>query len=216
MKIIMLGPPGAGKGTQAESISRKLFIPHISTGDLFRSAIAAGTKLGNTAKEYINSGQLVPDELTMGLVKDRLSQSDCAEGYLLDGIPRTIEQATALDAILEEAGSQLDAAININVPLDLLMDRLTGRRICKCGATYHMLYNPPVKEGICDKCQGVLYQRDDDTEETVKNRLTVYTEQSRPVEDFYQAKGILININGDQPVNMVLAEIGEKLGLDWK
>ncbi len=216
MKLVLLGPPGAGKGTQAETITRKLFVPHISTGDIFRSAIKMETLLGLEAKEYMDKGQLVPDGVTIGIVEDRLSQLDCDEGFLLDGFPRTVNQAEALDKILAAKGAALDAVINIDVPQEMLVERLSGRRVCRCcGVSYHMLYNPPVAEGICDKCGGELYQRMDDAENTVLNRLAVYNSQAAPLIKYYENKGILHNIKGDNPINMVLADIGKSLGLNW-
>lgn len=215
MKIVLLGPPGAGKGTQAEVLQKKLLVPHISTGDMFRAAIKSGTEMGQAAKRYMDEGQLVPDEVTVGIIQDRIAQPDCADGFLLDGFPRTIAQAAALDELLA-AGGGLDAAINISVPLDKLIVRLTGRRMCrKCGAIYHLLYNAPEKEDVCDACGGALYQRDDDKEETVKNRLQVYEQQTAPLIAYYEEKGLLHTVNGDQPINAVLAELGAALGRNW-
>lgn len=215
MKIVLLGPPGAGKGTQAEALVKKLFVPHISTGDMFRAAISNGTPLGMEAKSYMDQGKLVPDAVTVGIIKDRIAQPDCREGFLLDGFPRTIAQAEALDALLQDQGG-LDAVLDINVELDRLIVRLTGRRMCRnCGAIYHLLYNAPQKENVCDVCGGSLYQRDDDKEETVKNRLSVYTEQTAPLIDYYKAKGILHTVNGDQPINAVLIDLGKALGQHW-
>ncbi len=216
MRIVLLGPPGAGKGTQADVLTKKLFVPHISTGDMFRAAMSAGTPMGNEAKEYINKGILVPDEITIGIIKDRISHDDCREGFLLDGFPRTLAQAEALDKLLEDMNTTLDAVINISVPDEQLILRLSGRRMCKsCGNIYHLLYNAPQKEGICDACDGELYQRSDDTEDTVKNRLKVYHEQTAPLIEYYTKKEILLNINGDQPINAVLADMGEALGEKW-
>lgn len=215
MKIVLLGPPGAGKGTQAEALVKKLFVPHISTGDMFRAAISSGTPLGMEAKSYMDQGKLVPDEVTVGIIKDRIAQPDCREGFLLDGFPRTIAQAEALDALLQDQGG-LDAVLDTNVELDRLIVRLTGRRMCRnCGAIYHLLYNAPQKENVCDVCGGPLYQRDDDKEETVKNRLSVYTEQTAPLIDYYKEKGILHTVNGDQPINAVLIDLGKALGQHW-
>ncbi|GAB4269657.1 adenylate kinase [Thermincola ferriacetica] len=208
MKLMIMGPPGAGKGTQAEVLVKELNITHISTGDMFRAAIKEGTEMGKKAKEYMDKGQLVPDEVVVGMVKDRLSQPDCEKGFLLDGFPRTIAQAEALSKTLDEMGIKLDGVINIEVPREKLLARLTGRRVCKsCGASYHVLFNPPEKEGVCNNCGGELYQRSDDNEETVNNRLDVYEEQTQPLIDYYKEKGLLININGDQPIDKVLADI---------
>ncbi|MDD4751984.1 MAG: adenylate kinase [Desulfitobacteriaceae bacterium] len=216
MRIILLGPPGAGKGTQAEVLVKKLSIPHISTGDMFRNAIKEGTELGKKAKGYMDSGQLVPDEVTVGIVQERISQNDCQGGFLLDGFPRTVSQAEALDGILAEMQTGLDAVISIEVPKEKLVTRLTGRRVCrKCGATYHMEFNPPGQDGACDKCSGELYQRSDDTEETVLNRLSVYENQTAPLIEYYSQKGLLKKIDGDKPIDQVLVKIGESLGRNW-
>lgn len=216
MRLILLGPPGAGKGTQAETLVKKLEVPHISTGDMFRKAIKEGTPLGKKAKEYMDAGQLVPDEVTIGIVKERVAQSDCAKGFLLDGFPRTVTQAEALSAILQEMETALDAVISIEVPKEKLVSRLTGRRVCKaCGATYHLVYNPPSKASVCDACGGELYQRSDDTEETVVNRLNVYEDQTAPLIEYYEGKGLLKKIDGDQGIDKVLIDIGKSLGRDW-
>ncbi len=216
MRLVLMGKPGAGKGTQAESIVRKLFIPHISTGDMFRAAIQTETAMGKLAKEYIEKGQLVPDEVTIGIVKDRLSQPDCKEGFLLDGFPRNVAQAQALEEMLKEFGTNLDAVIDINVPDEKLVERLTGRRVCRsCGLSYHMLYNPPATPDVCDKCGGELYQRSDDTEETVRSRLAVYESKTAPLLQYYKEHGLLHVINGDQPINVVLAEVGKALDGNW-
>jgi len=216
MRLVLMGKPGAGKGTQAESIVRKLFVPHISTGDMFRAAIQAETAMGKLAKEYIEKGQLVPDEVTIGIVKDRLSQPDCKEGFLLDGFPRNVAQAQALDEMLKEFGTSLDAVVDINVPDEKLVERLTGRRVCRsCGVSYHMLYNPPATPEVCDKCGGELYQRSDDTEETVRSRLAVYESKTAPLLQYYKERGLLHVINGDQPINVVLAEVGKALDGNW-
>ncbi|MDO5347729.1 MAG: adenylate kinase [Bacillota bacterium] len=213
MKIVFMGPPGAGKGTQAEKIIEKYQIPHISTGDMFRKAIKDQTELGMEAKRYMDQGALVPDHVTIGIVKDRLSESDCKSGFLLDGFPRTVDQAKALDEILTSLDSKIDYVINIDVDLDILKERLTGRRICRsCGATYHMVFNPPAVAGTCDKCGGELYQRKDDNEETVGNRLDVYVSQTKPLLDYYSLAGNLVNINGQQSIDLVFAEIQDVLG----
>ena len=216
MKIVLLGPPGAGKGTQAEILVKKLLVPHISTGDMFRAAISNGTELGKEAKSYMDKGQLVPDEVTVGIIRDRIAQSDCKEGFLLDGFPRTIAQAVALDGLMKDMDTKLDAVLNISVPLDNLISRLTGRRMCrKCGNIYHLLYNAPEVENVCDACGGELYQRDDDKEETVKNRLNVYEQQTAPLIDYYEKSGILHTVNGDQAINNVMIELGKALGQNW-
>ncbi|GAW90889.1 adenylate kinase [Calderihabitans maritimus] len=216
MRLLLMGPPGAGKGTQAEGLIEKLKVPHISTGDMFRKAIKEGTELGRKAKEYMDAGQLVPDEVTVGIVKERLQEPDCQQGFLLDGFPRTVAQAEALDKILSELDMNLDAVINIEVPREKLIERLTGRRVCRnCGATYHVIFNPPSEPGKCDNCGGELYQRSDDTEETVANRLDVYKKQTEPLIAFYEGKGLLKRINGDQSIEKVLVDIGEALGRDW-
>lgn len=203
-----MGLPGAGKGTQAEKIQEQYHIPHISTGDMFRLAIKEETELGKQAKAFMDEGALVPDEVTNGIVEERLAKNDCAKGFLLDGFPRTIPQAEALEEITEKLDRQLDYVIHVDVPVEKLLARLTGRRVCPtCGATYHVLNNPPKKEGICDRDGETLIQRADDTEETVEKRLSVNIEQQKPLLDFYEAKGILINVNGDQPIDKVFADI---------
>lgn len=213
MKIVFMGPPGAGKGTQAEKIIETYQIPHISTGDMFRKAIKDQTELGMEAKRYMDQGALVPDQVTIGIVKDRLSESDCKSGFLLDGFPRTVDQAKALDEILTSLDSKIDYVINIDVDLNILKERLTGRRICRsCGATYHKIFNPSAVEGVCDKCGGELYQRKDDNEETVGNRLDVYVNQTKPLLDYYSLAGNLVNINGQQSIDLVFEEIQNVLG----
>ncbi len=208
MRAILLGPPGAGKGTQAETIVNEFKVPHVSTGDMFRKNIKEETELGKKLKAYLDKGMLVPDELTVEIVKDRLLQDDCKNGFLLDGFPRTLEQADALDKVLSEMGTKLDRVINIQVDPKLLVDRAVGRRICKdCGQTYHLVFNKPTKEGICDKCGGELYQRKDDTEETVANRINVYQEQTQPLIEYYTKKGIILDINGEQPIDKVGSDI---------
>ncbi|KIL53640.1 adenylate kinase [Jeotgalibacillus alimentarius] len=213
MNIVLMGLPGAGKGTQAERIIEKYNIPHISTGDMFRAAIKDGTELGMKAKSYMDQGDLVPDEVTIGIVRERLSKNDCQEGFLLDGFPRTVAQADALDALLKDLGKELDYVLNIKVEKEELMTRLTGRWICKtCGATYHTVFNPPAVEGTCDKDGGELYQREDDKPETVQNRLDVNMKQTQPLLDFYSQKGVLRDIDGQQDINKVFADVDELLG----
>ena len=208
MNIVLMGLPGAGKGTQAEKIVEQFHIPHISTGDMFRKAIKEGTKMGLEAKSYMDKGLLVPDEVVIGIVKDRLGEDDCNNGFLLDGFPRTVAQAEALDSLLEDLDKKIDHVISINVDKDALVSRLTGRRICKdCGATYHLIYNPPKVEGICDKCGGELYQRDDDKEETVLTRLDVNIKQTEPLLNYYEDKNVLRNVDGDQDIDEVFLSI---------
>jgi adenylate kinase len=212
MNLVLMGLPGAGKGTQAEKIVEHYDIPHISTGDMFRAAIKEGTQLGLKAKSFMDQGNLVPDEVTIGIVRERLNKQDCENGFLLDGFPRTVAQAEALETITKELNKQIDYVINIDVDQSILMERLTGRRICKdCGATYHLVFNPPAKEGVCDKCGGELYQRADDNAETVSTRLSVNVKQSQPLLDFYQEKGYLRNINGNQDINIVFDKIKTSL-----
>lgn len=212
MNIILMGLPGAGKGTQAEKIKENYPIPHISTGDMFRAAIKNETKLGKEAKSYMDKGQLVPDSVTIGLVEERLSEEDAKSGFLLDGFPRTVEQAEALDKILAKTNRKIEKVINIDVDPEILLPRLTGRRICKqCGATYHLIFNPSKKEGVCDKCQGELYQRSDDNEETVGNRLEVNIKQTKPLLDFYTRKDVVANINGDQDIKVVFSDVKKVL-----
>ena len=213
MNIVLMGLPGAGKGTQAEKIVEKYGIPHISTGDMFRAAIKDGTELGLKAKSFMDNGDLVPDEVTIGIVRERLSKEDCEKGFLLDGFPRTVAQAEALENILADLGKKMNYVININVDKDILMERLTGRRICKeCGATYHLVFNPPTEEGVCDRCGGELYQRADDNEETVQNRLDVNIKQTQPLLAYYEDKGYLKNIDGQQDIHRVFDDIDELLG----
>jgi adenylate kinase len=208
-----MGLPGAGKGTQAERIVEKYEIPHISTGDMFRAAIKGETELGLKAKSFMDQGALVPDEVTIGIVRERLGKNDCEKGFLLDGFPRTVAQAQALEEILSDLDRKIDYVINIEVDKDILMERLTGRRICKqCGSTYHLVFNPPAVEGICDKCGGELYQRADDNEETVANRLEVNLKQTQPLLNFYEEKGYLRNINGQQDIKQVFVDVNELLG----
>lgn len=213
MKLILMGGPGAGKGTQASPLVEKFHFPHISTGDMFRAAIKNGTELGLKAKTFMDAGGLVPDEVTIGIVAERLAMPDCAEGFLLDGFPRTLPQGVALGQILDRLGMKLDGVINIEVAEDVLIPRLTGRRVCrKCGASYHMIFNKPEQEGVCGQCAGELYQRSDDTVETAKNRLNVYNTQTQPLIDFYQEQGLVKLINGAQPIDQVFADILKVLG----
>lgn len=213
MKIIMLGAPGAGKGTQAKKIAAKYEIPHISTGDIFRANIKEGTELGTRAKAYMDKGELVPDELTCDLVVDRISKPDAANGYVLDGFPRTIPQAEALTRALKERGEKIDFAINVEVPDENIVRRMGGRRAClKCGATYHVEYNPPKQENVCDACQGELVLRDDDKPETVQKRLSVYHAQTQPLIEYYQAEGVLAEVDGTQDIDVVFRNITEILG----
>ncbi|EHY93224.1 adenylate kinase [Staphylococcus saprophyticus subsp. saprophyticus KACC 16562] len=203
-----MGLPGAGKGTQASEIVKKFPIPHISTGDMFRKAIKDETDLGKEAKSYMDRGELVPDEVTVGIVKDRISEDDAKKGFLLDGFPRTIEQAEALSNIMKELDREIDAVINIEVPEEELMNRLTGRRICeKCGTTYHLVFNPPKVDGICDLDGGKLYQREDDNPETVANRLNVNVKQSKPILEFYDNKNVLKNIDGSRDIKVVTNDV---------
>lgn len=212
MRLVLLGPPGAGKGTQASAIVKKYNIPHISTGDIFRANIKEGTELGKKAKEYMDKGLLVPDELVVDLVKDRLNQKDCGEGFLLDGFPRTVKQAEALDAELLSMGIGLDKVINIDADSKILIERAIGRRVCKeCGATYHIKFNPPKSEGICDNDNMALFQRDDDVEETVATRINVYFEQTQPLIDYYAQKGLILNIDGTKPIDEIFETIVEAL-----
>ncbi|MBN6187514.1 adenylate kinase [Aneurinibacillus sp. BA2021] len=212
MNVILMGLPGAGKGTQGEKIVEAFGIPHISTGDMFRAAIKEQTEMGKQAKSYMDQGLLVPDEVVIGIVKERLGKADCEKGFMLDGFPRTMAQAEALDATLAEMGRDIDHVINIDVDRGILMERLTGRRICKnCGATYHVIFNPPSQEGTCDKCGGELYQRDDDNEATVATRLDVNIEQSAPILNYYKEKGLLRNINGQQDIDKVFEDVAKVL-----
>lgn len=208
MNIILLGPPGAGKGTQAKMLVSEFGLPHISTGDMFRAAIKQGTEVGLKAKAIMDAGQLVPDEITIDIVQTRLGQSDCASGFLLDGFPRTVPQAQALDRILEGSECSLDAAVNIDLPNDTIIARMAGRRVCRqCGASYHLEFNPPREAGKCDQCGGELYQRSDDSEETVANRLKVYTQQTEPLLAYYQKQGLVLNIDGNQEMARVFRDI---------
>ncbi|MFR3063959.1 adenylate kinase [Peptoniphilus sp.] len=208
MKLVILGPPGAGKGTQAEYIVKRYNIPHISTGDIFRENIKNNTELGKKAKSYMDKGLLVPDDLVIALVEDRLNKDDAKEGFLLDGFPRTVAQAVSLDSILDKNEDKLTKVINISVDPEILIERAVGRRVCKtCGMTYHVKFNPPKEEGVCDKDGTKLIQRDDDTEETVKTRISVYFDQTAPLIDYYRAQNLLIDIDGAKDIDKVFDDI---------
>lgn len=213
MKIIMLGAPGAGKGTQAKMIADKYGIPHISTGDIFRANIKNGTELGMEAKKYMDQGLLVPDELTVKILLDRVAKDDCEKGYVLDGFPRTIPQAEVLDEALAKLGDKIDYAVNVDVPDENIVRRMSGRRAClSCGATYHIEHVPPKAEGVCDRCGKELVLRDDDKAETVKNRLNVYHEQTQPLIEFYEKKGVLKSVDGTVDMQDVFAAVVSILG----
>lgn len=213
MKIIMLGAPGAGKGTQAKQIAAKYEIPHISTGDIFRANIKNGTELGKKAKEYMDQGMLVPDELTCDLVMDRIAQDDCERGFVLDGFPRTIPQAEALTNALNKIGQSMDYAIDVDVPDENIVNRMSGRRAClNCGATYHVVFNPTKTEGVCDACGNETVLRDDDKPETVQKRLTVYHDQTQPLIDYYRNMNILKSVDGTKPMDEVFSDIVAILG----
>ena len=213
MKIVMLGAPGAGKGTQAKRIAAEYGIPHISTGDIFRANIKAGTELGKKAKAFMDQGALVPDEVTIGMLMDRIHEADCEKGYVLDGFPRTIPQAESLTKALAAEGNKIDAAVDIDVPDENIVNRMGGRRACpKCGATYHVVHVPPKKEGICDQCGSELVLRDDDAPETVKKRLGVYHEQTQPLIDFYKERKVLHEVDGTNDKQKVFEEIVKILG----
>lgn len=208
MDLIFLGPPGAGKGTQAKMLIEHYNIPQISTGDILRAAVAEGTDLGKKAKEYMEAGKLVPDGVVIGIIEQRLKQSDCEKGFILDGFPRTVAQAEALDKVLENLGRKIDHVVSVDVPSEELIKRLTGRRTCKnCGAMYHVMFNPPKSQGICDKCGGELYQRPDDNEETVKSRLDVYEQQTSPLIGFYNNKGLVRRIDGRGGIKEIFEQI---------
>ena len=208
MQLLLMGPPGAGKGTQAAELVKRFDIPHISTGDMFRAAVKEGTELGKQAKACMDAGKLVPDEVTIGIVRDRLARNDCQKGFILDGFPRTVEQADALSKILESLDLNLTRVLNIHVPAEDLVERAVGRRICKsCGATYHVKFNPSQKDGVCDECGGNLYQRADDNEETMKNRLSVYEDSTRPLIEYYKKAGVYTEIDGRQPIEKVTEEL---------
>jgi adenylate kinase len=212
MDIILLGPPGSGKGTQAQKIMERYHIPQISTGDILRGAVKEQTPLGAEAKRYMDQGQLVPDEVVVGIVRERLRGSDCDSGFILDGFPRTVPQAEALDSTLGEMQRAINHVVSIEVPNEELIKRLTGRRTCRnCGAMYHVIFGPPTKEGICDKCGGELYQRDDDQEETIRARLQVYEEQTAPLIAYYRAKGLVRAINGVGEVEEIFRNIEQAI-----
>ena len=213
MKIIMLGAPGAGKGTQAKRIAQRYGIPHVSTGDIFRANIKNGTELGMKAKAYMDAGNLVPDEITIGMLLDRIHEADCANGYVLDGFPRTIPQAESLTTALKEMGESIDYAINVDVPDENIISRMSGRRAClQCGATYHIVYNAPAKEGVCDVCGQNLVLRDDDKPETVKKRLAVYHDQTQPLIEYYKKEGVLKEVDGTRDMEEVFQAIVDILG----
>lgn len=213
MNVVLLGPPGAGKGTQAARIVEKYNVPHISTGDIFRANIKAGTELGKRAQEYMNRGELVPDELVVEIATDRLAADDCKEGFLLDGFPRTVFQAEKLDEFMASKGRKIEHVLNIEVGRDDLMARLTGRRVCKsCGASFHVVNIPPKQEGICDNCGAELVQRADDNEETASNRIEVYNRETKPLIDYYEKAGNIVNIDGGKAAEDVFAAIADRLG----
>ena len=214
MRLVLLGAPGAGKGTQAKIIVEKYGVPQISTGDLLRAAVAAGTALGKEAKSYMDKGELVPDSVVLGMVEERLKQDDCKKGYILDGFPRNTKQAEALDSMLSSLGMSLTAALSVDVPFEDLMKRLTGRRTCKaCGQMYNVYFNASKKEGVCDKCGGELFQRDDDKENTIKKRLEVYNAQTAPLIDYYGKKNILKSVSGTGSIDDIFKKVCEALGL---
>ena len=208
MQLLLMGPPGAGKGTQAAELVKKFSIPQISTGDMFRAAVKEGTELGKKAKACMDAGTLVPDEVTIGIVRERLAKDDCKNGFMLDGFPRTVEQADALAQILDELGMKLTKVLNIHVPAEDLIERAVGRRICKsCGATYHVKFNPTKSEGKCDNCGGELYQRGDDNEETMKTRLATYESSTRPLIEYYKKAGVYTEVDGRQPITKVTEDL---------
>jgi adenylate kinase len=212
MNLILLGPPGAGKGTQAELIIERYQIPHISTGDIFRAAVKEGTPLGVEAKRYMDSGQLVPDSIVVGIVQERLTKADCRDGFLLDGFPRTVPQADALDGFLKERARKITAVLNIEVDFQILLRRLTGRRVCRnCAAVYHVETKRSKSEGVCDHCGGETYQRDDDTPATVTQRLKVYQEQTEPLIKYYQDQGLLMSFDGQEPIPVLFEKICKAL-----
>ena len=208
MYILLMGPPGAGKGTQAERLIREYGIPQISTGDMFRAAVKSGTPLGKEAKSYMDKGALVPDSVTVGIVKERLAQEDCKDGWILDGFPRTTAQAASLDSILHEMGISLTAVLGINANREDLVKRVSGRLVCrKCSASFHRDFRPPKQQGVCDNCGGELYQRADDNEKTIRSRLAVYDEPTKPLIDYYKMSGCYVDIDGDQSMDEVFSDI---------
>jgi adenylate kinase len=212
MFILLMGPPGAGKGTQADLLAEKYAVKHISTGDMFRAAVKNGTELGKEARRYMDAGQLVPDTVTIGIVKESLSNPENQRGCILDGFPRTKEQAVALDGILTELGVKLNGVLDISVPDDVIINRITGRRSCKvCGASYHVIYNPPKVESLCDKCGGILYQRDDDKQDTVAKRVEIYNAQTKPLLLYYAGQGVYFQIDGTQNIEQVFSAIVDRL-----
>ncbi|MCK8826220.1 adenylate kinase [Natroniella acetigena] len=212
MYLLLVGPPGAGKGTQAKRLAKMYSIPHIATGDIFREAIKNETPLGKKAKEYIEQGKLVPDEVTIGMVEERLSRDDCQQGFILDGFPRTVNQANALTDILESLELALDAAVNIDVSDEEVIKRLSGRRVCsECGASFHVEFSPPEEAGVCDECDGEVYQRDDDNPETIKERLVVYSDQTSPLIEYYQERDLLRVIDGETTPEQVFVRIKQEL-----
>ncbi len=213
MRLVLLGPPGAGKGTQAADIIEKYKVPHISTGDIFRKNVKEGTALGKKAKVYMDKGELVPDEVVVAIVEDRLKEDDCSDGFLLDGFPRTVNQAKQLDSVLDKMDLAIDMVINIDVKKDTLVGRATGRRVCRsCGATYHVTFKPARKDGTCDLCGGEVYQRDDDAEETVSKRIEVYASETKPLIEYYNKKQKLITVDGEQNIKKVFKDITAALG----
>jgi adenylate kinase len=212
-RVVLLGPPGAGKGTQAKLLQEKLAVCQISTGDILRTAVAEQTPLGKEAAQYINRGELVPDEVIVNLVAERLKEKDCQNGFILDGFPRTIPQAESLDAILRQNGINLNRVLLVQVPQNVIVERLAGRRTCRsCGALAHVVFNPPKRDGVCDRCGGELYQRDDDREETISNRLKVYENQTAPLVNYYRGQGLLREIDGVGSVDEIRARISKALG----